>query len=146
MDVDRHAGHRIPLHPPKTSSSVPHDDWYPPAGASADRTVPATSLRQARPALGPSSRHAPRSRHAGRLCRRGSSDRDVESGGSLQSNIVAIVTCQATTVGRNARWVGLRGLGYRPDHGQLASSLEGKPPRLGILRALDRVKDQLHRP
>ena len=32
------AGHRIPLHPPKTSSSVPHDDWYPPAGASADRT------------------------------------------------------------------------------------------------------------
>jgi hypothetical protein len=23
---------------PKTSSSVPHDDWYPPAGASADRT------------------------------------------------------------------------------------------------------------
>jgi len=24
--------------PPKTSSSVPHDDWYPPAGASADRT------------------------------------------------------------------------------------------------------------
>jgi signal transduction histidine kinase len=25
--------------PPKTSSSVPHDDWYPPAGASADRTV-----------------------------------------------------------------------------------------------------------
>jgi hypothetical protein len=24
--------------PPK-SSSVPHDDWYPPAGASADRTV-----------------------------------------------------------------------------------------------------------
>jgi len=26
------------LIPPKTSSSVPHDDRYPPAGASADRT------------------------------------------------------------------------------------------------------------
>ena len=38
MAVDRHAGHRIPLHPPKPSSSVLHDDWYPPAGASADRT------------------------------------------------------------------------------------------------------------
>src|SRR5262244_780345 len=25
--------------PPKTSSSVPHDDWYPPPGASADRTI-----------------------------------------------------------------------------------------------------------
>jgi hypothetical protein len=24
--------------PPKTSSSVPHNDWYPPPGASADRT------------------------------------------------------------------------------------------------------------
>src|ERR1700741_3893193 len=39
MAVDRHAGHRIPLHPPKTSRSVPHNDWYPPAGASADRTA-----------------------------------------------------------------------------------------------------------
>ena len=37
--MDRRAGHRIPLHPPKTSSSVPHDDWYPPPGASADRTL-----------------------------------------------------------------------------------------------------------
>jgi hypothetical protein len=25
--------------PPKASRSVPHDDWYPPPGASADRTV-----------------------------------------------------------------------------------------------------------
>src|SRR5215469_11244533 len=38
MAVDRHAGHRIPIHPPKTSSSVPYDDWYPPPGGSADRT------------------------------------------------------------------------------------------------------------
>ena len=29
--------------PPKTSSSVPHDDWYPPPGASADRTALASS-------------------------------------------------------------------------------------------------------
>src|SRR6202035_2405625 len=25
--------------PPKASRSVPHDDWYPPAGAGADRTL-----------------------------------------------------------------------------------------------------------
>src|SRR5215469_12491735 len=33
----------IPL---KTSSSVPHDDWYPPPGASADRTLLRVDLRR----------------------------------------------------------------------------------------------------
>jgi hypothetical protein len=39
----------------------------------------------------------------------------------------------------------LAGLEQR-DHADPEGSLEGKPPRLGILRALDQVKDQLHRP
>src|SRR5437868_8854891 len=42
--VDRHPGHRIPLHPLKQPGAYPITTGIPPAGASADRTTKATAI------------------------------------------------------------------------------------------------------